>query len=230
MWLHSLTCLWRPTVESLHASRCKKFDFVWMNGFEYMYFFRSALQHASPPHNTSPPQLNLSYLCVHPGPGRPINKSKQRRRKAQKSSCLDLTLDQCLCVLLCSLSGLSSFWHQRFCPDISLQSQCRWRLLLRFPYVPAGEGAHHQPLWFSYRGTRSCEHPHEYCCLLLGSICAAQADLYMRLREYISPDFAICYEGKKNLHKLIRWNNKLWICAFWTDCSCLRFRQVKILL
>lgn len=38
---------------------------------------------------------------------------------AQISSCVDLTLDCCLCVLICSLRVLSSFWHQRCCPDIS---------------------------------------------------------------------------------------------------------------
>lgn len=162
-----------------------------MNSFEYVYFYMYDSQHRSP-------ELNLSYLCVHPGPGRLINKSKQRRLKPQKSSCLDLTLDQCLCVLLCSLSTLSSFWHQRFRPDISLRSQCRWRLLLRFPYVPAGEGAHQQGLLMLRTGARGHVSIHmntAVCCL--GSICAAQADLYTRLREYISPDFAICYEGEK---------------------------------
>lgn len=211
MRLRSLTCLRCPNVQSLHANRCKKFDFLWMNSFDYICMFCSMTPspHQPPTHNTAAPQQNLSYLCVHPGPGRLINKSKQRRLKAQKSSRLDLTPDQCLCVLPCSLSTLSSFWHQRFCPDISLQSRCRWRLPLRFPYVPAGEGAHQQPLWFSYRGTRSREHPHECCCSLLGSICAAQADSYMRLRECILPDFAICYEGGKSLRKKLAQVNKM---------------------
>lgn len=87
----------------------------------FMIFFPSlSFSHSSPPPALHPPDTKAATSPGSPGSGVLINKSRQRRLKAQKCSRLSDPGSAPLLFLRALPAALSSFWHQRLRPDISL--------------------------------------------------------------------------------------------------------------